>query len=63
MATTLSGTVKKIILRPCEKYKSAREAALSNNSIPEEVYDNLIKTINKHLPLLHRYIDLRKKVL
>lgn len=64
MATTLSGTVKKDnFYARVKKYKSAREAALSNNSIPEEVYDNLIKTINKHLPLLHRYIELRKKVL
>ncbi|RPK07198.1 hypothetical protein BSBH6_00822 [Bacillus subtilis] len=64
MATTLSGTVKKDnFYARVKKYKSAREAALSNNSIPEEVYDNLVKTINKHLPLLHRYIALRKKVL
>ncbi|WP_145364396.1 M3 family metallopeptidase, partial [Staphylococcus epidermidis] len=61
MATTLSGTVKKDnFYARVKKYKSAREAALSNNSIPEEVYDNLVKTINKHLPLLHRYIALRK---
>src|SRR5699024_6437220 len=26
-------------------------------------YDNLVETINDHLPLLHRYINLRKKVL
>jgi hypothetical protein len=36
-------------------YKSAREKALSNNHIPEEVYDNLVKTVHKYLPLLHRY--------
>ena len=42
---------------------SARQAALSNNNIPESVYDNLIATVNEHLPLLYRYLDLRKKVL
>src|SRR5690606_35814158 len=44
-------------------YKSARAAALSSNNIPETVYDNLINTIHDNLPLLHRYVDLRKKVL
>ena len=42
---------------------SARQAALSNNNIPESVYDNLVKTVNEHLPLLYRYLDLRKKVM
>ncbi|MFB8734085.1 M3 family metallopeptidase [Bacillus sp. SL00103] len=36
---------------------------MSRNSIPEEVYDNLIDTVHQYLPLLHRYIELRKKVL
>ncbi|MGV3488189.1 MAG: oligoendopeptidase F [Tuberibacillus sp.] len=44
-------------------YNSAREAALSSNNIPIEVYDNLVKTVGKHLPLLHRYVELRKKAL
>lgn len=44
-------------------FKSAREAALSANFIPESVYDTLIKTVNANLPLLHRYVELRKKIL
>ncbi|MCQ9215883.1 oligoendopeptidase F [Streptococcus gallolyticus] len=44
-------------------FKSAREAALSANFIPESVYDTLIETINANLPLLHRYVELRKKIL
>lgn len=44
-------------------YNSARERALSNNHIPEEVYDNLVKTVHKYLPLLHRYTKLRKELL
>src|SRR5699024_2299590 len=42
---------------------SARQAALDGNKIPESVYDNLVEAINDKLPLLHRYADLRKKVL
>lgn len=45
------------------RYASAREAALSNNHIPESVYDTLVTVVNKHLPLLHRYMELRKRLL
>ncbi|MBO8178108.1 MAG: oligoendopeptidase F [Bacillus sp. (in: Bacteria)] len=63
-ASTLSGAVKKDnFYAKVRNYESARQAALSENNIPEKVYDNLVETINKHLPLLHRYISLRKKVL
>lgn len=63
-ASTLSGTVKKDnFSAKVRNYESARHAALSANNIPEEVYDNLVATVNEYLPLLQRYIDLRKKVL
>jgi oligoendopeptidase F len=63
-ASTLSGTIKKDNFSArVRNYRSARHAALSANNIPETVYDNLVETINAHLPLLHRYIKLRKKVL
>lgn len=45
------------------KFSSAREAALSANFIPESVYDRLVKAVNKHLPLLQRYVKLRSKIL
>lgn len=63
-ASTLSGQVKKNIFSArARKYQTAREAALSNNNIPESVYDQLIETVNKNLHLLHRYVSLRKKAL
>ena len=43
------------------KFSSAREAALSANFIPESVYDSLVEAVNKHLPLLQRYVKLRSK--
>jgi oligoendopeptidase F len=62
--STLNGTVKKDNFNAkIRNYSSAREAALSNNNIPEAVYENLVSTINDNLHLLHRYIKLRKKVL
>lgn len=45
------------------KYSSARQAALSGGNIPEAVYDNLISVVHEYLPVLYRYISLRKKVL
>lgn len=44
-------------------FDSARQAALSANFIPESVYDTLLSSVHKHLPLLHRYINLRKRIL
>jgi len=44
-------------------YKSALEASLNPNNIPNKVYDELIETVNDNLPLLHRYISLKKKML
>ncbi|MEK4424181.1 oligoendopeptidase F [Solibacillus sp. FSL K6-1523] len=63
-ATTLSGNVKAHNAdAKIRNYESARHAALSNNFIPEKVYDQLISTIHDFLPVVHRYISLRKKVL
>lgn len=63
-ASTLSGNVKKNNFSArIRKYESARQAALAANNIPESVYDNLVQTVNEQLPLLHRYVKLRKKVL
>lgn len=64
LAATLTGEVKKHVFNArTHNYKTAREKALSNNHIPEAVYDNLVKTVHKYLPLLHRYTQLRKDVL
>ncbi|MEI2354873.1 oligoendopeptidase F [Mesobacillus zeae] len=64
LASTLSGTVKKDNFNArVHHYNSARHSALSADNIPEAVYDNLVGTVNDHLPLLHRYLKLRKKVL
>lgn len=45
------------------KYESARSAALSGDNIPAEVYDNLVAEVHKNLPAMHRYVELRKKLL
>ncbi|MFT9426966.1 MAG: oligoendopeptidase F [Sporolactobacillus sp.] len=64
LAATLSGQVKRDnFYATARNYTNAREAALFANHIPESVYDNLIQTIHKNLPLMYRYVALRKKAL
>lgn len=63
-ASTLSTAVKNHNYQAkVRHYKSAREAALSANHIPEAAYDTLLDVVKKNLPLLHRYVKLRKKLL
>ncbi|MGY3765644.1 oligoendopeptidase F [Vagococcus vulneris] len=63
-ASTLGAHVKKHnFSAKIRKYPSARAAALSNNHIPESVYDTLLEVVHKNLSLLHRYVALRKKLL
>ncbi len=45
------------------KYKSCLETALFPNQIDTTVYTNLISTVRKQLPVLHRYMALRKKAM
>ena len=45
------------------KFDSARAAALSGDNIPANVYENLISVVNENLPVMHRYVQLRKKML
>lgn len=45
------------------KYPSSLAAALDGSAIPVSVYDNLIETVHKYLPVLHKYVSLRKEKL
>ncbi|MFD1672452.1 oligoendopeptidase F [Agrilactobacillus yilanensis] len=64
LAATLSGEVKgHNYIAKTHHYKDARAKAMSNNHIPESVYDTLVHEVNDHLDLLHRYVALRKKIL
>ena len=63
-ASTLAGNVKvHNYTAKVHHYSSAREQALSQNHIPESVHDTLLEVVDAHLPLLHRYMELRKKLL
>ncbi len=63
-ATTLTSSIKNFNFSArVRKYNSALEASLKPNDIPVEVYKNSIKTIDENLKSLHRYVDLKKKLL
>jgi oligoendopeptidase F len=64
LATTYAASVKAdIFYARVHKYDSALDAALEPNNIPVAVYDNLVEVVNQRLPVLHRYIALRKRIL
>jgi len=64
IAATYSASVKADSFNArVRTYSSAREAALDQNSIPVEVYDNLISAVRSRVDLMHRYVRLRKKAL
>ena len=52
-----------VITARIRHYQSAKHAALAGDDVDVEVYDNLVKVVNDNLPVLHRYLNLRKKLL
>lgn len=45
------------------KYSSARVMYLADSNVPESVYDNLLSAVHEALPMMYRYVAVRKKVL
>ena len=64
IAATLSTHVKSDSFFTRQRgYASNRERALSRYNIPVSVYDNLIASVSEYIPVLNRYMELRKRVL
>jgi oligoendopeptidase F len=64
MATLFNGRVNtRVTLAQIRHYKSALESSLYQDDIPVSVYDNLIKVTNDNLKTLHRWGEIKKKVL
>jgi oligoendopeptidase F len=64
MAASLAGSIRSdIFYARARNYPTAMEAALNANNIPTAVYSNLIHTVRRNLPTLHRYAALRKRLL
>jgi len=64
LGATLSANVNKnIFYAKARKYDSVLDMSLYSDNIPTSVYTNLIDTIHEHLPLMYRYMELRKKLI
>lgn len=62
-AAYLSHVKADIYRAKARKYPTALAASLSGNNIPEGVYRTLVTEANAGLPQLHRYFELRRKLL
>ncbi|MDN9832774.1 oligoendopeptidase F [Clostridioides difficile] len=63
-ASTLHGGIKsEIFYAKTRKYNSAIEASLFSDDVSLDVYNNLISAIDKSIPNLNKYVELKKKFL
>lgn len=64
LAALYSGSVNQdVFIARARGYASSLEAALYGDKVDAAVYRNLIDTVHRNLPVLHRYYALRKRVL
>jgi oligoendopeptidase F len=64
LASLLAHSVKADVFRAkARRYPSARAAALFHDDVAETVYDQLIASVRRRLPALHRYYALRRRAL
>ena len=64
LAATFEANVKQAgFFAKMRNYPSARAAALDGGNIPVEVYDQLLTAVHQALPALHRYVELRRRLL
>jgi len=62
LAATLSGSMQRdVYYARARNHNSSLEAALFPDNVPVAVYDNLARSINRHLPALHRYYEVRRR--
>lgn len=63
-AAILTSQVKSLqFFSSSRKYASSLEAALAENEIPVEVYNNLIDAVHQNFSAFYKYVDLRKRVM
>ena len=59
-----AGSVKAdVFLARSRGYADTLSARLDHDNLPRAVYDNVIAACNRHLPLWHRYWDIRRRAL
>ena len=64
LGASLAAQVKGDLFRAkARHYDSALQASLDGGNLPEAVYRSLIAETNRGLPVLHRYFELRRRML
>ncbi|MEG1255414.1 oligoendopeptidase F [Clostridium sp.] len=64
ISTSYTASVKNFIFQTkIRKYNSCVEASLKPNQIPAKVYHNVVDTVNNRIKSLHKYVDLKKRLL
>lgn len=64
LASNLTTSLKDNVFNTrAHKHETSLAASLFENNVPVEVFHNLINTFKKHLPVWHRYFEIRRKAL
>jgi oligoendopeptidase F len=64
MGATLDGQVRaQVFQKKVRRFDSSLEASLFDSNIPPAVYRQLVADVRRSLPTLHRYLDLRRRML
>jgi oligoendopeptidase F len=64
LAANLAGGVKRhLFVARARGYPSCLAAALGRNNVPTEVYRSLVSTVSGAIAPLHRYMEMRRRVL
>ncbi len=62
LAATLSGSIQKdAYYAKARGYDGSLTAALFPDNVPRSVYDNLVASVRRNLPAVHRYYDVRRR--
>jgi oligoendopeptidase F len=62
--STMNGEVQKVLFfTKARKYPTALASRLDGPNIPESVYSRLVEGVNEQLPVFHRYLRLRKRMM
>lgn len=62
LASLLEGSIQRdVYYARARGHQSSLDASLFSDNVPVSVYNNLINAVEKHLPALHRYYELRRR--
>jgi oligoendopeptidase F len=60
-ATLVGGIKRDVFYARAHRYNSSLESALSADNVPTSVFYNVLDTFKKHLPVWHRYWEIKRR--